>query len=135
MAIFSYKATSRDGVITGGFIEALDEVAALDRLKSSGVIPLKILVQSEEKKKLFSFRRSAGADLTVFTTELSALLGAGLPLDRSLSILSELAGGGEMKQVVQSIVKSIREGSSFSEALQRHPDVFPRLYVNMVRAG
>ncbi len=135
MAIFSYKATSRDGAITGGFIEALDEAAALDRLKSSGVIPLKILAQSEVKKKLFSFRRSAGADLGIFTTELSALLGAGLPLDRSLSILSEIAGGGAMKQVVQSIVKSIREGSSFSDALQHHPDVFPRLYVNMVRAG
>ncbi len=135
MAIFSYKATSRDGVISGGFIEALDEASALDRLKSSGVIPLKILAQSEDKKKLFSLRRSAGADLTIFTTELSALLGAGLPLDRSLSILSEIAGGGAMKQVVQSIVKSIREGSSFSDALRRHPDVFPRLYVNMVHAG
>jgi len=135
MAIFSYKATSRDGAVTGGFIEALDEAAALDRLKSSGVIPLKILAQSEDKKKLSLFRRSAGADLTIFTTELSALLGAGLPLDKSLSILSEIAGGGEMKQVVQSIVKSIREGNSFSDALQHHPDVFPRLYVNMVRAG
>jgi general secretion pathway protein F len=135
MAIFSYRATSRDGAITAGFIEAMDEAAALERLKSSGVIPLKILAQSEDKKKTFSLRRSAGADLSVFTTELSALLSAGLPLDRSLSILSEIAGAGALKQVVQSIVKSIREGSSFSDALQRHPDVFPRLYVNMVRAG
>ena len=134
MAIFSYRATSRDGAISGGFIEALDEAAALEQLKSSGVIPLKILAQSEDKKKRFSFR-SSGADLTIFTTELSALLGAGLPLDRSLSILSEISGSGDMKRVVQSTVKSIREGSSFSDALQRQPDVFPRLYVNMIRAG
>ena len=134
MAIFSYRATSREGVMSGGFIEAMDEAAALERLKSSGVIPLEVKARSEDKKKRFSFR-SSRADLVSFTTELSALLGAGLPLDRSLSILAELSEGGEIKKVVQSVVKALREGSSFSEALQQHPDVFPKLYINMVRAG
>jgi general secretion pathway protein F len=134
MAIFSYRATSREGVLSGGFIEATDETAALERLKSSGVIPLEVKARSEDKKKQFSLR-STRADLVSFTTELSALLGAGLPLDRSLSILAELSEGGEIKKVVQSVVKALREGSSFSEALQQHPEVFPRLYINMVRAG
>ena len=134
MAIFSYKATSRDGVLSGGFIEAMDEAAALERLKSTGVIPLEVKARTEDKRKRFSFR-STRADLVSFTTELSALLGAGLPLDRSLSILAELSEGGEIKRVVQSVVKAIREGNSFSEALQQHPEVFPRLYINMVRAG
>ena len=134
MAIFSYKATSRDGIITDGFIEAADEDSALERLKSSGIIPLKVTAQSEDKKKRFSIR-SARTDLVTFTTELSSLLGAGLPLDRSLSILAEISPGSEMKQVTQSIVKSIREGNSFSDALQQQPGFFPRLYVNMVRAG
>ncbi len=134
MAIFSYRATSREGVMSGGFIEATDEDAALERLKSSGVIPLEVKARSEEKKKRFSLR-SSRADLVSFTTELSALLAAGLPLDRSLSILAELSEGGEIKKVVQSVVKAIREGSSFSEALQHHPEVFPKLYINMVRAG
>jgi general secretion pathway protein F len=134
MAIFSYRATSRDGVITDGFIEAMDEAAALERLKSTGVIPLKVKAQSEDKKKRFSIR-SAKTDLVTFTTELSSLLGAGLPLDRSLSILAEISASGEMKKVTQTIVKSLREGSSFSDALQQQSRFFPRLYVNMVRAG
>ena len=134
MAIFSYRATSREGLMSGGFIEAMDEAAAIERLKSTGVIPLEVKARSEDKKKRFSFR-SSRADLVSFTTELSALLGAGLPLDRSLSILAELSEGAEIKKVVQSVVKAIREGSSFSEALQQHPEVFPRLYINMVRAG
>ncbi len=134
MAIFSYRATSRDGVMSGGFIEAMDEAAAVERLKSSGVIPLEIKAPTRDKKKRFSLR-STRADLVSFTAELSALLGAGLPLDRSLSILAEISEGREIKQVVQSVVTALREGSSFSEALQQHPEVFPRLYINMVRAG
>ncbi|MGD0280859.1 MAG: type II secretion system F family protein [Dissulfurispiraceae bacterium] len=134
MAIFSYKASSRDGLLSGGFIEAMDEAAAIELLRSSGVIPLEVRAPSEDKRKLFS-HRPAKADLVTFTTELSALLGAGLPLDRSLGILSEISDSRDMKKVVQSVVKDLREGSSFSDALQHHPDVFPRLYINMVRAG
>jgi general secretion pathway protein F len=66
---------------------------------------------------------------------LSVLLSAGLPLDRGLNILSEISEGKEMKEIVESILKAIREGSSFSDALQKHPRAFPRLYVNMIRAG
>jgi len=134
LAIFSYRATTIDGTVVEGAIEAADEKSALERLKNTGVIPLKLYVPEEGIKKKFSFRSSRG-DVLTFTTELSALLGAGLPLDRSLNILSGISESREMKNVVQSILKSIREGSSFSDALQRHPKMFPQIYVNMVRAG
>lgn len=134
MPIFSYRATTIDGTVVEGAIEATDEKSALERLKNTGVIPLKIFVPDEGIKKRFSLRSSKG-DLLTFTTELSALLGAGLPLDRSLNILSDISENKEMKTIVQTILKSIREGSSFSDALQKHPRVFPQIYVNMVRAG
>ena len=134
MPIFSYRATTIDGTVVEGAIEATDEKSALERLKNTGVIPLKIFVPDEGIKKRFSLRSSKG-DLLTFTTELSALLGAGLPLDRSLNILSDISENKEMKTIVQSILKSIREGSSFSDALQKHPKVFPQIYINMVRAG
>jgi general secretion pathway protein F len=134
LAIFSYRATTIDGTVVEGAIEATDEKSALERLKNTGVIPLKIFVPDEGIKKRFSLRSSKG-DLLTFTTELSALLGAGLPLDRSLNILSDISENKEMKNIVQAILKSIREGSSFSDALQKHPRVFPQIYVNMVRAG
>lgn len=134
MAIFSYKATTTDGVIVEGVIDAADERAVIDRLKNSGVIPLKVTTPKEGIKKRFSLKSSKG-DILTFTTELSALLSAGLPIDRSLNILSEISESSEMKNIVKSVLKSIREGSSFSDALQKHPGVFPKLYVNMVRAG
>ena len=136
MAFFSYRATSLEGALSNGIIEAADEMTAVERLRASGVIPLKLEVQRDWRKRRFGRSlRSSKNDLLTFTTELSALLGAGLPLDRSLNVLSEISESRDMKGVVHSVLKSIREGNSFSDALQKHPGIFPKLYVNMVRAG
>jgi general secretion pathway protein F len=134
LAIFSYRATALDGTIVEGVVEAAEEKAAVEKLKNTGVIPLKLTVPREKSKRTISFRSTSGGLLT-FTTELSALLGAGLPLDRSLNILSTISESPAMKTVISSILKSIREGRAFSEALQKHPKIFPNLYVNMIRAG
>jgi general secretion pathway protein F len=107
VAIFSYRATTLDGTITEGVIEAADERAAIGILKNTGIIPLKVAAPREGIKKRLTLRSSKG-DLLTFTTELSALLSAGLPLDRSLNILSEISESKEMKDIVQSILKSIR---------------------------
>ena len=134
MAIFSYRATTMEGTIVEGVIDAADEKAAIERLKNTGVIPLNVAAPKEGIKKRFTLR-SAKGDLLTFTTELSALLSSGVPIDRSLNILSGISENKEMKSIIQSILKSIREGSSFSDALQRHPEVFPKIYINMIRAG
>lgn len=134
--IFAYRTTTLDGVIHEGSIEAEDQRAAVEKLKDSGLIPLSLKAQKEGLRNsgATSFR-SKKIDLITFTTELSALLNAGLPLDRGLHIISDISESGSTQQVVQAILKSIREGSSFSDALQKHPKSFPKLYVNMVRAG
>ena len=134
MPIFSYRATTREGTVVEGAIESADEKTAVEMLRNTGVIPLSVEAPKEGMRKKISLR-SAKGDILIFTTELTALLGAGLPLDRSLNIIAEVSESKEMKSVVQSILKSIREGSSFSDALQKHPKIFPRIYVNMVRAG
>ncbi len=134
MPIFSYRATTMDGSILEGVLDASDEKSALDILKNKGVIPLKITATRTGARREFRLRSQKG-DILTFTTELSELLGAGLPLDRSLNILSDITGNREMKGIILSILKSIREGSSFSDALLKHPKTFPSLYINMVRAG
>ena len=135
MPAFSYRATTMTGETIEGVIEAVDERGAIERIKNTGVIPLKVVAPGRGGLKgRIGFRRP-GSDLLTFTTELSVLLGAGLPLDRSLNILSEISEGKEMKEMVGSILKSIREGGSFSDALEKHPKAFPRLYVSMIRAG
>ncbi len=80
MAIFSYRATTLEGSIIEGAIDAADEKAAVERLRNTGLVPLVIAVPQEDFRKKI-FLKSAKGDILTFTTELSALLGAGLPLD------------------------------------------------------
>ncbi|KQC11504.1 MAG: hypothetical protein APR62_09720 [Smithella sp. SDB] len=136
MPTYFYSSTTRDGVIMEGVIEAHDEKSAVNILKNSGVIPLKIKLQKNGliSAENFGFR-SAKNEVLTFTTELHALLGAGLPLDRSLNILAEITENKKMKEIISAILRSIREGSSFSDALEKHPHIFSGLYVNMVKAG
>jgi general secretion pathway protein F len=135
MPIFEYRSTTMDGTIAEGVIEAADQKAAIERLKNTGVIPLEVKPPADRGfRRRIGFKAGKG-DLAAFTSELSTLLAAGLPLDRGLNILSEISGRRGMKAIIQSLLKSIRGGVSFSEALQKHPDIFPRFYVNMVRAG
>ncbi len=134
MALFNYRATTMNGDIVKGVMEASDEKEAVERIKNTGIIPIRISAPKISIRK-HVFLRSAKSDLLTFTTELSALLGAGLPLDRSLNILSGISEQKELKEIIQAVLKSIREGNSFSDALAKHSRTFPRLYVNMIRAG
>lgn len=133
MAYFAYRATSRDGQILEGQIEAPDEATAIERLKNAGSIPLKITAQ--KKRVSASGAKAAKDDLQTFTSELYVLLNAGLPLDRSLNVLSEVFENKGMKNVIEDILKSIRGGKTFSDALLEHPKMFPKIYVNMMKAG
>jgi general secretion pathway protein F len=134
VAVFSYRGTNPQGIIIEGAIEAADEQAALERLKNSDIIPLKIFLPGKGLKSRFG-RRTSTSELLNFTTELNSLLEAGLPLDRSLNILAGLSEKKEKQTLIQAILRSIREGSSFSDALQKHPRMFSRLYINMIKAG
>jgi general secretion pathway protein F len=135
MPIFAYRSTTMEGAVSEGVIDAPDKKAAIERLRNTGVIPLEVKAPADQ-----GFRRRIGflrrkVDLVSFTAELSTLLAAGLTLETGLSVLSEISEQKGLKEIIQSLLKSIRGGSSFSDALQKRPDVFPRLYINMVRAG
>lgn len=135
MPSFSYRSISRDGTIAEGVMEARNEHEVELFLKNTNAIPLSIEeVKARFGKGGFSFK-SAKGELQLFTTELYTLLNAGLPLDRSLNILLNITQNKKMKEIIFDILKSIREGGTFSDALQKHPRVFSPLYVNMIRAG
>lgn len=134
MPTFSYTATTMDGSVIEGVIEAAEQKSAIEKLRNTGIIPLKLSAPKGEATRRF-WRRSPKGDVMTFTTEMSALLSAGLPLDRSLNILADISEGKEMKTIIQSILKSIREGSAFSDALGHHPKIFSKLYISMIRAG
>src|SRR5438094_1730539 len=142
MAFFQYRAADHAGKIVEGVMEAEAEQSVISRLHEMGCIPLRIAVPgdrtvagSTQELAGFSKRKVSQQQLLQFTQELSTLLGAGLPIDRSLSILGNLIEGGEFGKVLGILLEAVRAGKSLAASMGEHPEVFPKLYVNMIRAG
>ena len=87
------------------------------------------------RKGLFFAGRVKHKHLTQFTQQLSVLMDAGLPIVRSLKILGNQQKPGLLKNIVLEVAEDVETGSSFSEALAKHPKTFDKLYVNMIKAG
>jgi general secretion pathway protein F len=144
LAQFEYRAVDPQGKVIEGSIEAAEEAAVVARLHDRGLIPLGINTAGAPGHvgriglpaafANFGRRRVRGRDLLILTQELSALVSAGLPLDRSLGTLAELADNPELKRVVGEVLHAVQGGKSLAEALAEQR-VFPALYVNMIRAG
>jgi general secretion pathway protein F len=78
----------------------------------------------------------ASRDLLTFTQQLSTLVDAGIPLDRTLGVLGDLALSPRLREIVHDLGQSVRNGSTLADALSRHhPRPFSRLYINTIRAG
>ncbi|MGH7812186.1 MAG: type II secretion system F family protein [Candidatus Binatia bacterium] len=141
MAFFQYRAADQAGKVVEGVMEADLEQSVILRLREMGCIPLRIAAPSDRALRsgrqapLFARRKVSQQHLLQFTRELGTLLSAGLPLDRSLSILGGLFEGGELSQILRSLVEAVRAGKSLAVSMAEHPDVFPKIYVNMIRAG
>jgi type II secretion system protein F len=142
MAFFQYQAADHAGKIVEGVMEAEAENGVVLRLHEMGCIPIRIGAPGERSASgssvrlpLFSKRAVSQAQLLQFTEELSTLLAAGLPLDRSLSILAGLVEGEEFSKIVRTLLEAVRAGKSLAASMGEHPQVFPKIYVNMIRAG
>jgi len=138
MPVFTYRAADRRGQTIDGVMEAADARAVVDRLRKEAYFPIKVAAQGE-RAPLFSLARGSRIrhrELLALTQMLATLFEAGLPLDRALSILEELAPSPRVRTIVTDLLRSVRGGASLSEALAKHhPRPFSRLYINMVRAG
>ena len=136
--VFRYKAVNAHGAYSEGQLDAADTRAAVYRLQSMGLIPVSIeepAGRRSARSKGIALQRVSKKDILFFTEELSTLVHAGLPLDRSLTIAAELASKPALRNVIHDVLKQIKAGGSLAESLSAHPRHFSRLYVNMVRAG
>ncbi len=150
MPKFNYKIITKSGKNKSGSIEANSAADAKSKLTASGDIVMSVSAASGAKDSKKSNKRSGGKkastgfsfgkvikeeELTVFTRQLATLLEAGLPLLRSLEVMTRQEPNKRFKAVLEKISDTVKSGSSFSDGLSQHPKVFDRLYVNMVKAG
>lgn len=157
MPEFNYTAIERatgeerEGVVSGPSMESV-----IGMLKGRGLAPLDITPVKqksvpqaktpESSKRVFSLKKKKSKrivlrrilslkELAIFTRQLGTLIHAGMPLLRSLEVLARQEKNESFKEVLESLAETIRSGGTFSQGLERHPKLFDRLYVNMVKAG
>lgn len=131
---FTYRAADALGNIEQGKEEADSREQLIGKLKAQGKFPLEVKAETNLVTQLTKSSMTNQERLN-FTNQLAGLLEAGIPLERSLAIISRLKLKGELGELVVQLRRSLQEGMSFSAALERMPGRFSTLYINMVRAG
>ncbi|MGE5549056.1 MAG: type II secretion system F family protein [Bacteroidota bacterium] len=135
MPNFTYQAADPRGRKTAGQLTAPSKNEAMSALRAKGLVPLRLAEVQAAGSRTRSQKRPRGRDALAFTQQLATLVGAGLQLDRALAIMAGLSREDRIGGTIAAIRRDVQEGASFSAALARHPRLFNRVYVNMVRSG
>lgn len=136
-AAFHFRAVAPDGKLRAGTLSGETDKAVARELRRQGLTPVYVGIAPSKgfELKLPSFTRGKRRDILFFTQELSTLLNAGVPLDRALSITSELTERANFRFIVLDVLRVLKGGKTLADSLATHPDYFSNLYVNIVRAG
>lgn len=137
MPQFSYKAIGRDGKSFNGVIEADGMELASRQLRGQGFTLLKLEPGGDLDARA---ARAAGKpprrqDILSMTSELAVLLRAGLPLDRALKVLIDMAALPQMHQLLSEMLTAVKGGKALSQAMAPHEELFGTFYISMVRSG
>jgi type IV pilus assembly protein PilC len=137
---YAYKVRDREGKLHSGSLDADNTALVANKLRQMGYVPISIDkkagpgVKREIPIPGFSNRVKL-KEIAVFSRQFATMIGSGLTLMRSLSILSIQTSNHYFAGVIDQIRNDIESGSSLSQAISRHPKQFTRLYVSMIRAG
>lgn len=134
MAVFTWEGKNRKGEIKKGEMEAVNETAVNAALAKQGIVASLVKVKTSETKAVKTKKVDTKA-LVIFTRQFSTMIDAGLPLVQCLEILSSQQEDKSFKAVLTQVKGDVESGSTFADALKKHPKVFDDLYVNLVAAG
>ncbi len=141
MAHFSYIAADTQNNTIKGKTDLPDRSSVITALTKQGLRPISIRKIKEKKKSsidfdhLFESTKVKQDSLVSFTRQLSAMIGAGVPLLRSLTSIQKHSEDKALQKLLAGVVKDVEGGMPLGDALGKHPDTFSDIYVNMVRAG
>jgi type IV pilus assembly protein PilC len=139
-ATFEYAVRDRGGKIITGKIDADSPASVATKLKSMGYAPVKISEVKTTGLQMELKLPKIGAkvklkELAVFSRQFATMINSGLSLLRALTILEEQQPNKTFSAVLTEIRLDVESGSSLSSSMSRHPDVFPPLMINMIKAG
>ena len=135
--MISYQYTAREitkGSIVKSVIEATSESAAAKALSAQGLVALDIKV-ARESRGIPMLQKVKAKDKVLFSRQLSTLINAGLPLVQALHNVSNQTQNKNFRVVVSRVISDVEAGTTFSDALAKHPRVFNEIYLSLVQAG
>jgi len=141
MAVFRWQGVSPRGETIGGEMEAPTRDAVLARLRAQRIQPLPAKIKERGKGldrdiNIPGFGESIKTkDVVVFTRQLGTMIDAGLPIVQCLDILAAQTDNKKFRGIIRQLKDDVESGSTFTEALKKHPKIFDDLFVNMISAG
>ncbi len=132
-----YKAISNEGKVIRGSVESNDLSEAASYLRQRGLTPVTISKEkkSDFVKKLPFSKKVKTKDLVLFTRQISSMLASGLTLIKALEILKDQTPNNTLRETLGGILLDLQEGTSFSDSIAKYPEIFPPVYVSLVKAG
>lgn len=133
--VFTWEGKTRQGTVQKGELAAnsKEEVSAL--LRKQNILPINVSAKPKEIKLRFGAPKVTDKDIVILTRQLATMIDAGLPLVQCLDILGSQTENESLAKTVTQVRSDVESGSTFADALKKHPKVFDNLYVNMVAAG
>jgi len=136
MPKFAWEGKTRTGTVQKGVTEAQDAASVETQLKRAGLLGITV----KEQREAFKMPSFGGGgidtkDLVIFTRQFATMIDSGLPLVQCLDILSSQQEKPAFKQILLKVKESVESGSTFADALAKHPKAFDELFVNLVAAG
>ncbi len=140
MPAFRYRAQNPAGTAQHGVLEASDLDHAIDQVRRMGLVPVRLEPQaatgaSLDRRIPWLEKRVEARDLILFTRQLETMLDSGLPLLSALDTLHQQSSHPRLKPAINRVRADVEQGSTLTEAIRRHPRVFPQLYANLIHAG
>ncbi len=135
MPIYEYKAKQQNAETVCGQIMAESQEQAVEKITQSGLLPVQVVETGVAKRSRTQRKPVRPKDLLLFSRELASLLKAGVPILSAMDVISRQVQHPYFQYVIQTVRSGIQGGRSVSESLADFPDVFPQLYVDMIRAG
>jgi len=133
--IFTWEGKTRQGAVQKGELTANNKEEVFSLLRKQNIQPINVAAKAKDIKISFGAPKVKATDVVILTRQLATMIDAGLPLVQCLDILGSQTENVTLAKTVVQVRTDVESGSTFAEALKKHPKVFDNLYVNMVAAG
>jgi type IV pilus assembly protein PilC len=133
--VFTWEGKTRQGTVQQGELAANSKEEVFALLRKQNILPINVSAKPKEIKLKFGAPKVTDKDIVILTRQLATMIDAGLPLVQCLDILGSQTENQSLAKIITQVRSDVESGSTFSDALKKHPKAFDNLYVNMVAAG